>query len=164
MEQNLIDEIICANSKHKCLISVEKINDENLIKLEFNITGYQVYTNFWADYKFPLDTIINNKLYLDEKLKNEIVEALDIYAKTEYLSRKYPRDDLGFSYNEWKDIKSNSIKVLDPGFMNASAILFGCNIKSVLIKNGNKTEEFKFPDNYQVIGEKITLTPQKAKE
>jgi hypothetical protein len=164
MEQNLFDEMICANSKHKCLISIDKINDENVVKLEFNITGYQVYTNAWINYTFPIDTIINNSLYLDHSLKNEIVEALDIYARTECLSRQYPTDDLGFPYNEWKDIKGNSIKILDPGFMNAPAILFGCNIQNVLIKNGNKVEEYNFPDNYQVIGEKITLTPQKAKE
>jgi len=92
---------------YSCFISVEKIDEKKLLKIDFGNKKNEV---------------ISNDIYLDEKLKNELFDALDTYIKTEYLNRNYKKNDFGLPYNEWKDVNGETFLIEDAGAINTALI------------------------------------------
>lgn len=152
---------------HSCFISIEKINGDNLLKIDFSVKNYQVIDNFQSKtYNFPPNIVINDQIYLDKRLTNELINALEIFTKTEYLDRKYKTNSLGFPYKEWNDVRGNTLLIEDSGSMNAASIVLSCKINDILIKNDHGLEkyQFKFPENNIIINNKLNLSPERAEQ
>lgn len=150
-----------------CLISVEKIDGNNVLKFDFAIKEYQVVNrSFNETYKFPDNIVINDKIYCDEKLKNELLDTLDIFIKTEYLPRNYKTNSIGLPYNDWEDVKGNIISIEDSGSMNAAQIILKCKTKDILIKTSHGLEEYQFeiPKDKVCMKNRLSLSPEEAKQ
>jgi hypothetical protein len=148
---------------HSCFISVERINGEKILKIDFSVKDYHIL-NGVQNHKFPDNVVVNDKIYLDEKLKDKIIKDLDIFIKTENLNIGYKTNPYGFLYNEFVDFKGNIILIEDAAIINEPCIWLGCKSKDVFIDNGNSIEKYNF-QAYQgnvIIKNKIRLSPEEA--
>jgi len=158
-----INKITCCY-KNPCFISMEKIDGKDVLKLDFRVTGYKVCNNGWKDYDFPKNAIINDKLYLDEQMKNQLLQAFDVFLKTGYLNHHYPKTQRGFSYNEWMDVKGNSIHVQDSSAASAAYIWFGGEVGDVMIPTENGVEKYKYPEGDVLVSSRMHLSINKVKK
>jgi hypothetical protein len=143
-EQNI--EKFTSYPSYSCFISVENIDGENLLKIDFGIKDYQIYLN--------------------KQLKDKLVNELDIFTRTQYLNRNFKTNDLGFPFNEWQDVQGNMFFLEDTGMMNAASIWLGCKTRNVIIEDDNtvKKSGFNKLENKVSFKNKISLSPDEAEQ
>lgn len=165
MAKSKINKLTCCY-KHPCFISMEKLNGKDILKLDFRIKTYKLFNpgKGWTEHNFPSNIIIKDKLYLDEKMKDQLINALDIFIKTGYLNNDYKKTERGFSYNEWSDVKGNKIHIQDSSAASAAYIWFGGQVENVFVPTENGMEEFKFPEGDVLIEDRMHLNIPKVKK
>jgi hypothetical protein len=163
MAKAKINKITCCYG-HPCFISIDNIDGKDVLKLDFNIKTYKILKQGWKELPFPENIVINDKLYLDEKMKDQLINALDVFIKTTYLSTIYPKTERGFSYNEWTDVKGNKIHIQDSSAATDAYIWFGGVVEDVFIQTENGLEKYKFPEGDLLIEDRMHLNISKVKK
>lgn len=165
MNKPKISKITCCY-KNPCYISMEKLDGKDVLKLDFRIKTYKILKQGegWVEHDFPPDIIINDKLYLDENMKNLLIKAFDVFIKTGYLNNVYLKTERGFSYNDWKDLKGNTIHIQESSAARDSFIWFGGKMKDIFVPTESGMERFNFPQDDFVISDCMHLNITKVKK
>jgi hypothetical protein len=158
-----INKITCCYG-HPCFISIDNIDGKDVLKLDFKIKTFKVLNQGWKELPFPDNIIINDKLYLDEKMKDQLINALDVFINTGYLNNHYKKTERGFSYNEWTDVKGNKIHIQDSSVATDAYIWFGGTVENVFIPTENGLEKYKFPEGDLLIEDRMHLNITKVKK
>jgi hypothetical protein len=141
---------------------------QTVMKLDFNILYYRHLVKYegWKKIDFPKNIVVNDKLYLDETLKDKVIEMLDCFIKTGSI-RDVTEETTsrGFSIMELKDLKGNSISIQDSSAATEAMIWFGCRTKDqAFIDVNGKLENFQFPSGEVSLEERLHMNKKKARE
>jgi hypothetical protein len=158
--KKLIRKITCSR-KYSCFVSIENVDNKPVLKFDFRIKSYQVCNYGWKEYQFPENIVINDKLYLDEELKNHLLKILSGFADTGYLENDEQQlTSRGFSYNELMDLKNRVISVQQSS-ANGSFIWFGCSSKihkDAYVKEGDNLVKYEYPRGDVLVNERLHLS------
>lgn len=159
-------KITCSYGK-TAFISMIKENNEPIMVIDMNIKDYVIHIGHDSgEYNFPGNVVINDKLYLNQQLKNELLETLDEFIETTYIQNQEAKETArGFKYLDPKDIYGNTISIQESSNMD-SAIWFGVSIdeKSVLVWRDGELQPFKYPSHHIMLKDRLHLKTVQAKE
>jgi hypothetical protein len=142
-----------------CIVSLEKNNNEKVLKLDFNIKQYKICNGGWKDFNFPEDIVINDVLYLNEEVKDNVIKVLDCFIETEYLRDvEHTSTNRGFALSEFKDMIGNTISIQESSAAMAAYIWFGCDTKGkVFTQEGDKLVPYKYPSGDHLVSDRMHL-------
>lgn len=150
-----------------CQVSVEKLDNQHVLKLDFNIKEYKICIigQGWQDYMFPENIVINDKLYLDSDTKDKLLEIFDHFIETQYLHLPDAKQNArGFSYLDLTDIKGNPISIQASSAAMESCIWFGAQIKDICVDEGGQLVPYKFPAGDPLVSGRMHLNISKVKQ
>lgn len=147
-----------------CEVSVEKLNNQNVLKIDFNIKEFKVLQNGWQDFSFPSNVSINDKLYLDEALKDKVVSILDDFIKTGGIE-SINKTKRGFTFLDIEDLMGNTISIQQSSSASEPKIWFGSKTenKAYSWKN-DKITPYIYPAGDVSIADRLHLNRTKAQQ
>lgn len=132
------------------LFSMTENNGQPIMVVDANIKNYVVHIGPDAGtYDFPKTIVLNDKLYLDKKLTDELLEVLDVFIETTYIqSDDAETNARGFKNLSPTDIYGNRIWIQESSSV-IPAIWFGIKLdeKSALFWENNELKSFKYHYN-----------------
>lgn len=159
-------KVKCSYSK-EAFVSGEIIDNSPTLVIDFNINTYQVLGNGgWQEKHFPENIIINDKIYLNEELKDKILVMLDDFINNsaltlkEFTNKKTAR---GFSHYETLDIKGNCISIQESSNVTP-AVWFGTSVEKEVYITNDKGElvNFELPKEEILISDRLHLREKNA--
>lgn len=119
----------------------------------------------WETVDFPVNAVVNDKLYLNEELKNKIITLLDQFIETTYINdTEATATGRGFKLLELQDIYQNKISAQESSSVSPH-IWFGVSTTDkVFVWKNDKLEPFRFPYGDNVVSDRLHLTTQNAKK
>ena len=149
----------------QCSVSMDKLNGQDALVLCFNIRDYKICDSGWHDYQFPSNVTINDKLFLNEEMKNKVVEILDGFLETGYLnSFDVTHTSRGFGFIEPLDAMGNVISMQESSSAMEAKIWFGCETKNQVYVWKDKTlQPYKFERGDILIQDRLHLNLAKAR-
>ncbi len=159
-------KLTCSYGK-TAIISMIKENNEPIMVIDMDIKDYVIHIGHDSgEYNFPGNVVINDKLYLNEKLKNELLETLDEFIETTYIQNPEAKETArGFKHLDPKDIYGNTISIQESSNMDP-AIWFGVSVKenSVLVWREGELKPFKYPSHHIMLKDRLHLKTAQAKK
>lgn len=137
----------------------KKKQEQDLLVLDFSIKQYKVCSDGWKTVDFPTNIILNDKLYLDEKLQNQLITILDGFIKNGYLSMAEDKTPRGFGYIKLRDTESNIISIQESSAAGDHKIWLGCEVNRYLGDN-NKEKCFDFNTRDFLIEDRLHLNKE----
>lgn len=159
-----MQEITCSYNI-TCLISIEEINKIPLLKLDMNIRSYQVLDKSWITHNIPPGVMVDDKLYLDEEMKNKVCDILDCFIKKGSIQSSTNQiTSRGFSYFEHEDKNGNIISIQDSSAASSPHVWFGLKMNQHFFTlEGDKKVAFYIPHNNILLEERLHLNKSQAK-
>lgn len=158
-------KIKCTYGK-ECLISMAKLKGEDVLKLDFNILTYEFSDPKWQSKIFQANIIINDKLFLNEDMKNKLQETLDIFIATGDLKNDEMKlTKRGFSLLESKDLNGNKISIQKSSSAMEPKIWLGCETKNkAFFWKDNDLVPYVFEKGNILFKDRLHLNVSKAKK
>lgn len=149
----------------KCSVSLTSLNGQDVLMLDFNIQDYKVCNSGWHDYKFPPNVAVNDKLFLNEEMKNKLVEMLDVFLETGSLDApEMTRTNRGFGLVEPLDSMGNVISVQESSSAMQAKIWLGCSTKNQAFVWKDKTlQPYEFERGDVLLQDRLHLNMSKAR-
>ena len=146
-------------------ISMEKLDNKDVLQIDLNIKEFKILNQVWKDVNFPSNISINDKLYLDEALKDKIISLLDCFIATGYLADPdQTQTERGFSLLELKDLMGNTISIQESSSAEQAKIWFGCETKNkAFLWENNALVPYEFPRGDILMEDRLHLNSSKAK-
>lgn len=142
-----------------CWISLECIDNQPILKIDFRIKEYKILQSGWKDCKFPDNIAINDKLYLTKDMYEKVVKVLDYYMENQTMGdSEVELTERGFSYLELTDLYGNSISIQESSSAISNKAWFGCQTKNnaFIIKNG-QAYPYEYPQGQVLVSDRLHL-------
>lgn len=140
---------------------------EPIMVIDANIKEYVIHVGHDAGtYDFPMTVVVNDKLYLNRQLKDELLETLDNFIETTYIQHPAAEKNArGFKCLNPTDIYGNTISIQESSNM-VPAIWFGVDIKTsaVLVWKDNQLKTFEYPSHDILLQDRLHLKMPQAKK
>lgn len=149
----------------KCIISMDKLDNENILKIDFNIKNYKVCNLGWKDYDFPTNIVINDKLFLNEEMKNQLIKIFDLFLKEESLSAIATEQTArGFNMANFKDLMGSIISIQESSSAEEAKIWFGCRTKNKAYQWVNsELSPYEYPKGDLLLDDRLHLNKDSIK-
>lgn len=148
-------------------VSMLEKNGEPIMLLDMNIKDYMIHVGHdTGTYKFPPNIVINDKLYINRDMKQQLIETLEDFIKTTYLQNSYTEtNQRGFKNMKPKDIYGTTISIQESSNMDP-ALWFGPIVRNneVLMWQDNKLTPFVYPSHNILINDRLHLKMPQAKK
>lgn len=147
--------------------SMTQINNEPIMVVDADIKDYIIHIGAnRGTYNFPQTIVLNDKLYFNKKLKDELLETLDIFIRTTYIQNPEAEENSrGFKFLVPKDIYGNTISLQESSNVEP-AIWFGVSLKtsSALFWENNELKPFEYPSDDVMLLDRLHLKMKQAKQ
>lgn len=148
-------------------ISMLEQKNEPIMVINMNIKNYIVHVGpDRGTYEFPLNTVINDKLYLNRLLKDQLIATLEDFIETTYLtSPEAEANNRGFKSLKPTDIYGNTISIQESSNIDP-ALWFGAIVEnnSVLVWKDNQLKPFVYPSDNILLHDRLHLKMPQAKK
>lgn len=148
-------------------ISMIEQKGEPIMVIDADIKDYVIHIGSDAGtYDFPGNVVVNDKLYLNRKLKDELLGTLEEFIETTYIQNPEAKENArGFKCLNPIDIYGNTISIQESSNMDP-AIWFGVNLKtsSVLVWKDNELKPFEYPSFHVMLKDRLHLKMPQAKK
>lgn len=126
-------KILTCRNNYACQISNEKIDNQTVVKIDFNIKSYEALIpgSSWVKMQYPEEVYpsIKDKLYITKKQLYDIVEILDTFINTgDIITPQTTYTSRGFAIIETKDLFGNNISIQKSSTMGEDLLWFGTRI------------------------------------
>lgn len=148
-------KIITCSNGYNCTINHEKIENQSVVKIDFNIKEYHALIpgRSWVDMKFPEEVwpSIKDKLFITKKQLYNVIELLDTFIETgDIISKDTEFTSRGFAINEMKDFYGNIISIQTSSSIDTK-LWFGTKVElnniGVPIKGQGNITSYEYPKN-----------------
>lgn len=148
-------------------ISMTEQKGEPIMVIDADIKDYVIHIGSDSGtYDFPKTVVVNDKLYLNRTLKDELLETLEEFIETTYIQNPEATENArGFKCLNPKDIYGNTISIQESSNMDP-AIWFGVSLEtsSVLVWQDNQLKPFKYPSYHVMLQDRLHLKMPQAKK
>lgn len=163
-------KIITCSNDYSCQIETEKIDNQYVLKLNFNIKEYTILLSGkgWTEIKYPEEVLssIKDKLYLTKDKVYNIIETLDTFIETgDIESPQTTKNARGFSNIVTKDMYNNDISIQKSSSMGEEQLWFGVkiNLNDIGYKKDGNFIRYKYEPNHGVsVHNRLHLTKNQA--
>lgn len=146
--------------------SMTQINGEPVMVIDADIKNYVIHIGHNSGtYDFPKTVVVNDKLYFNRKLKNELLGTLEDFIETTYIqSHEAETNSRGFKHLNPTDIYGNAISIQESSNVDP-AIWFGIDLKtsSVLFWEDGELKSFSYPSHSVILLDRLHLKMPQAK-
>jgi hypothetical protein len=148
----------------QCSISIDTLNGNPVLKFDFDIKTYKICNQGWHEHSFPANVAINDKLFLNEEMKNRLIAMLDVFLETGYINDpELAKTERGFGFLEFKDLMGNIISIQDSSSAEQAKIWFGCETKNkAFFWSDNKLVPYQFEKGDLLIEDRLHLNQNKV--
>lgn len=129
--------VITCSNENKCYISFKEKDNELITVLDFKVKSYKILNHGWKEYDYPDNIIIEDKLYLNEKMLNKIIDCFDNFIKYSYITQN-KLDEI----ENFRDLKGNKIRIYNSSSIE-DKLWFGADIQVAHIKVEDKIELYE---------------------
>lgn len=140
---------------------------EPIMVVDCDIKQYVIHVGHDSGtYDFPMNVVVNDKLYLNQQVKDELLETLDNFIETTYIQHPEAQVNArGFKSLNPKDIYGNNISIQESSNMEP-AIWFGVDLKTsdVLVWKDNQLKQFEYPSQQIMLQDRLHLKMPQAKK
>lgn len=159
-------KLTCSYGKTFKFYMVEE-KGEPILVVDCDIKQYVIHVGHdRGTYDFPHNVVVNDKLYLNKELKDQLLETLDTFIETTYIQHPdAQKTERGFKYLDPKDIYGTKISIQESSNIEA-AIWFGVDIKTseVLVWKNNQLKQFEYPSLQIMLQDRLHLKMPQAKK
>lgn len=163
-------KIITCSNDYNCQIETEKIENQYVLKLDFNIKEYMILLSGkgWTKIKYPEEVLesIKDKVYISKEKLYDIIEILDTFIETGNIDHdKMNHTSRGFAKIDDKDIFGNEISIQKSSTMEEDQLWFGTKVNQNDIghKKDGSFIRYKYEPNHGVhVHDRLHLTQNQA--
>ena len=148
----------------ECGIAMDTLNGQDVLKFDFDIKTYKICNYGWSDYHFPANATINDKLFLNEEMKDRLIAMLDVFLNTGYINDpELTQTSRGFGLAEFKDLMGNTVSTQDSSSAEQAKIWFGCETKNkAFVWKDNELVPYQFERGDVSIADRLHLNQPKV--
>lgn len=158
--------ITCSYGKTFKLYMTEQ-KGEPIMVVDADIKQYVIHVGHDSGtYDFPMNIVVNDKLYLNRELKDELLQTLDTFIETTYIQDHEAQVNArGFKSLNPQDIYGNNISIQESSNMEP-AIWFGVNLETneVLVWKDKQLKQFEYPSHQIMLQDRLHLKMPQAKK
>lgn len=158
--------ITCSYGKTFKLYMTEQ-KGEPIMVVDADIKQYVIHVGHDSGtYDFPMNIVVNDKLYLNRELKDELLQTLDTFIETTYIQDPEAEVNArGFKSLNPQDIYGNNISIQESSNMEP-AIWFGVNLETneVLVWKDKQLKKFEYPSHQIMLQDRLHLKMPQAKK
>lgn len=163
-------KIIKCSNDYVCQISSEKLDNNYVLKLDFNIKEYSALLvgRGWTTIQYPENVLnsIKDKLYISKDKLYKLIELLDVFIDTgDLITEKTTYTNRGFSKIEEKDLYGNEISIQKSSIIGEDHIWFGAkvNYNDIGHKSDGNFIRYKYePNNGINVNDRLHLTQEQV--
>lgn len=164
--------IIKCTNEYACEVSATKLNDKDVVKIDFNIQSYQILLKFrgWTEIPYPKEYLpsIKDKLYLSGDNLYNVIIALDTFIETgDIVTTETQYTNRGFSFLNLKDDLGNVVSIQKSSTMGEDLLWFGTKVNESDIgeKKDGKFIRYKYDDNSGIsIQDRLHINQEQAQK
>ena len=151
---------------NECTIYNSVYKKESVLVFDFAIQKYKILNNGWKEYSFPPNIVINDKLFLNHSMIEELLNCLKVFVQTGSLESYSDVTARGFNKLEFLDIRGSVISCQESSSAMEAKLWFGCTTENKVFtwKNGEIVPyEFEFGSSV-LIHDRLHLNKRKANQ